>query len=133
VNPCGARPLHTQMRKRFKHKWQEHSTVCRVEFAERKDEELKEGPITKLEFFVMVNICEYCDEEDIDPTTENLSSLYHQIVAATTYRLYFEFANFNRTNILRFIQQHKKDFDIFKAVCDMQLDWNNTKPLYKCY
>ena len=93
-----------------------------------KEEELRQGPFTKLEFFVIINIYEYCDEENIDPTTKDVSSIYHRILAAATEMdSTFALRVLNDEAFSTFIQQRKKDFDI--AICDMQLQWNITKEI----
>lgn len=127
-NPCGVRPSHKPIRKRFKHKWQEHTQICSAEFATQRNETLQEGSITKFEFFVMVNITNYCEEENIDLSTENILSIYNQIATVAKDR--------NYTSTLRpltppivntFLNQHEKNLEIFKELCQMQLEWNITK------
>ena len=109
MNPCGVRPFHTRSRKRFKHEWQEHATISSEEFAVQKDEELKQGSFTKLEYFVIVNIYEYCDKEDIDPTTKNMSFIYHRIFAsATEMDSHLTLRVLPEEAFSSFLQQHKK-------------------------
>ena len=55
-----------------------------VEILQPKKKELRNGPLTKIEFFILVNIHEYCREEDINVTIENISCLYYHVQAAAT-------------------------------------------------
>ena len=127
-NPCGVRPSHNPIRKRFKHKWQELTPICSAECATQRNEVLKEGSITKFEFFVMVNITNYCDEEDTDLSTENILSIYNQIATVTKDRNYTSTLRPLTPPIInRFLNQQKKNLQTFKVPCQMQLEWNITK------
>ena len=54
-----------------------------IEFADGKQEDLSAGPLTIMELFVQENVLVYCEEEAIEPTPENMSLLYRQILAST--------------------------------------------------
>ena len=76
---------------------------------------------------MIVNITNYCDEGDMDLSTENILSMYNQIATvtkdknytSTLYPLIPLIAN-------EFLNQHKKNLEIFKALCQIQLEWNIT-------
>ena len=126
-NPCGQRPLvDVPRRKRAKHDWQEHRQLSSIQFAQKKKEQLSSGPLTKVEFFLMVNILEYCCEEDIDATPDNIFSIYDKIFASVDDPT-IPLRPMTKQRIQDFLSLHQKCLTIFTTMCGMQLEWNMSK------
>ena len=80
-NPLGRKPeVNKRKRKREKHDWQIYHHQSSVEFAKEKEEKLMFGSITVAEYFVLENILTYLNDEQIEPTTENIFIAYNQIL-----------------------------------------------------
>ena len=117
-------------RKHFKHDWQEHMPTTSADFAVHSNEDLKNGPLTKLEFFILVNIYEYCDEENLEPTKENIFVIYNRILAAATdINPSLTLRILSDETFLKFTEHRQKDVEVFTAKCEMQLQWNITEEI----
>ena len=80
-NPLGRKPqVNNRKRKREKHDWQMYHHQSSVEFAKEKEEKLTFGSITAAEYFILENILTHLNDEQIEPTTENIFIAYSQIL-----------------------------------------------------
>ena len=128
-NPCGQRSsAHTPRRKRAKHEWQAQTYMNSAEFSQSKQEKISDGPLSKFAFFLLENV--YCDEEDIESTSVNVSAIYNKI--STSVILddpNVALQRMTKLQIDAFLRHHQNNFTIFKTFCDMQLHWNRTKEM----
>ena len=130
-NELGRRVVHeVQQRKKRKHEWQMFRHLSSIEFADGKQEHLSAGPLTIMEFFVQENVLVYCEEEAIEPTPENISLLYRQILASTIVSsLALPLSQKNEKDISKFLVMYQKNLATFQRLSSNQLDWNTSKEL----
>ena len=111
-------------RKRFKHEWQKYEKLSSIEYAHSKGEKIETGPFTILEYFVLENILTNCNEQEIDPISNFIMSIYGQIVNAMKLNPDLPISSKSVDQIEKFITMHDKRFPIFKNLCKNQLAWN---------
>lgn len=125
-NPCGQRSsVDVPRRKHAKHEWQAHQHVNSREFAQKRQEELSDEPLTKVEFFLLEDILVYCDDEDIEAAPANISVIYERILASVGQNNpNIPLRRITEQQIDNFLRLHHIFFYIFRKLCEMQLDWN---------
>ena len=127
-NPYGQRVSYeASKRKRFRHAWQDVKHVNSIEFAQSKLEELSSGPFTKLEYFLLDNIINYCNEEDIETTPENIRNLYMIIVRSiSNTNSELPLSHKSEQEIRKVMDVRTKTYQ-FEELCHMQLEWNSSQ------
>ena len=77
-NSIAKRPPKTIVkRNRHKHQWQKHEITKSIGFAEKKQEIVMTGPPTKLEYFLLEAILSYCSENELESSSDIISSIYN--------------------------------------------------------
>lgn len=108
---------------RQKHEWQLHKSSTSREYANFKQETLTTGPPTKLEYFILENILQYCSQQNIDINVQNITGLYTVVTKSVGAEPAINTTSKSPKDIGKYLKARCKILNTFKELCKMQLNY----------
>ena len=116
-NPCGKKEkMFKHPRKRYHHEWQNHTHENSVTFAKSRKEDILTGPFSILEYFVLANIVDSCEDNGLETDAPTILSIYNQVVSINS-----DINPRKQPDIEHFMQLHKNNLTIFSQLCHNQV------------
>ena len=83
-------------------------------------EEINIGPFSTLEYFVLFNILDFVEENELEWDTQVILNVYKQVIAISDGEMNPRFAK----DIDTFLKLYKRNLAIFSQLCENQLKCN---------
>ena len=117
-NPCGKKATVAvkSPRNRYRHEWQNCTPGKSVEFTKSREEKITIGPFTTEEYFVLVNILDFSEENGLEMDTLTILNI---VLAIST-----KIDAINLRNEQNFMEMYKTNLAI---MCENQLQCNITE------
>ena len=116
-NPCGKKGKN--LRKRYRHEWQNHIHENSVTFAKSRKEDILTGPFSILEYFVLANIVDSCEDNGLETDAPTILSIYNQVVSINS-----DINPRKQPDIEHFMLLYKNNLTIFSQLCHNQIQSN---------
>ena len=119
-NPCGKKEkMFKHPRKRYRHEWQNHTHESSVVFARSRKEDILTGPFSILEYFVLANIVDSCEDNGLETDAPTILTIYMQVVSINS-----DINPRKEHDIEYFMRLYKKNLTIFSQLCHNQVQSN---------
>ena len=106
-------------RKRYRHEWQNHTHENSVTFAKSRKEDILTGPFSILEYFVLANIVDSCEDNGLETDAPTILSIYNQVVSINS-----DINPRKQPDIEHFMQLYKNNLTMFSRLCHNQVQSN---------